>query len=101
MSYNPDHNTKVSMLISNGVVLAVGTIMVTLFLNVQKDSGIALSVVAQHGEELNGIRSQLQLIQESLRERTEDRYKATDAQRDLKYIERRLDIIEETISEHH
>ena len=101
MAYNPDHNTKVSMMISNGVVLAVGTIMVTLFLNVGKDASVALQVVAQHGDELLGLRTEIQLLREAMRDMTTDRYKGADAERDMQYINRRLEKIEETIEEHH
>lgn len=101
MAYNPDHNTKVSMLISNGVVLAVGTILVTLFLNLSKDSSIALNVVAQHGEELLGLRQEIALLRDAMRDSTADRYKGADAERDMKYIQRRLDDMEERMKNFH
>ena len=100
MAYNPDHNTKVSMLISNGVVLAVGTIMVTLFLNVQASSSIALDVVKQHGEELLGLRQEISLLRDAMRDQTEDRYKGKDAERDMTYIQRRLDALEKSFEKH-
>ena len=101
MAFNPDHNTKISLLISNGVVLAVGTIMVTLFLNVSGDAKLALTVAGQHGEEMLAVRQEMALLRGALRDSTDDRYKGRDAERDMQYIAKRLEQIEKRISTFH
>ena len=60
-------------------------------MNLSKDSSIALNVVAQHGEELLGLRQEISLLRDAMRDSTADRYKGADAERDMKYIQRRLD----------
>ena len=99
-AFHPDHNTKVSLLISNGVVLAVGTIMVTLFLNVQKDANISLEVVKQHGSELLAIRESITALRQTITSNTADRYKGADAARDMLYVQRELTQLHKEFDEH-
>lgn len=96
---NGNGNIKTTMVISSGVLLALATVMVNLFLAVQRDASVALNVVEQHGAELVAVRQELALLRDSMRDMTADRYKGADAKRDLGYLTQRLDRIDEDIKE--
>ena len=71
-----------------------------LLLTVQKDASIALDVAKQHGQELLLLHSELRIIEEDIRARTQLRYTSKDAERDLRYIQKDLDACLLTIKEH-
>ena len=91
---------KVLSGVSIGALVALGLLFVNLAVGVSKDAQIAISVAEQHGQELLAIRSEIMLIRDDLRDRTNDRYHARDAARDLKYLDKRLTKIEEILDDH-
>ena len=71
-----------------------------LMLQVQKDAAIALDVAKQHGQELLLIRSEMQVLQGDVKDRTKLRYMSTDASRDHRYIQKDINSCMEVITEH-
>lgn len=69
-------------------------------LTISNNASIALDVARQHGEELNELRIFQSSIRQELNERTQDRYTALEASRDMAFIERRLKEIESKLDEH-
>ena len=85
----------------SGLLVIVTTLMINLFIGVSKDAQIAIGVAAQHGDEINGLRTELQLVRETLREGTADRYRAAEAARDQAYLEKRIEMLEKELAKHH
>ena len=101
---NGNGNIKTTMVISSGVLIAVGTIVVNLFLGVSREAAIAIEVAKQHGEEFVAVRQELSLLRDSMRDATVDRYKGKDAERDIGYLNNRITALEkqiEKLEQHH
>jgi len=78
-----------------------GLALLTAFLlTISNNASIALDVARQHGEELNEIRILQQAFRTELMDRTADRYTAIDAARDMAFLERRLQELEDKIIDH-
>ena len=88
--------TLATFLASTGIlgILAAG------MLSVASDARIAIQVAEQHGQEILLIRGELNALREELRERTRDRFTSTDARQFNKYMEDRLDRIEDSLDGH-
>lgn len=90
-----EKHIKTILAASGGSVLALLTLVLNLFVNVQKDAQIALDVAKQHGQELLEIRAEISLLRSDLRENTRDRYHREEAERDMAFLERRIEALEE------
>lgn len=80
--------------LATAAALALLTLMLNLLVGVSRDAQIALDVAAQHGQEINIVRAELSSLRTEMSERTADRYRAQDAERDLRYLERRIEALE-------
>ena len=91
---NGDGNGKNgSQWVSRWIVGGGGLLAVVLAfaVNVAKDAQIALDVAAQHGQEILILHSEVQALEEEVRDRTRNRYTSKDAERDIGYLRRDLD----------
>lgn len=83
-----------------GLAGGIGSIFFAFAVNLSKDAQIALDVAKQHGEELLLLNSEIKALRIEISQRTHMRYTSDDAQRDMKYVERRLGQIEAEITSH-
>ena len=78
-----------------GGLLALMTVVLNMFVSVQKDAEIALDVARQHGQELLEVRAELTAIRQTLERKTVDRYYRQEAEREHTRLEQRLSKVEE------
>jgi hypothetical protein len=96
-----DDETKQKLRYWRGGVLGGISILVGFMLTVSNNANIAISVAEQHGNELNNVRADIAALRVEISNRTQDRYTAIDAERDLRFVERRLKEIEEKMDREH
>ena len=89
-----DSSKPWQLVVGGGSAMAI---VVALLLNTSKDAQVAISVAEQHGAELLEVRTELSYLRKYITDRTQSRYTATDAARDLKYIQKELEHIEESV----
>lgn len=82
------------LVLGGGGVVAV---MLALLLTVAKDASIAISVAEQHGQELLEVRAEITSLRKHIADRTRSRYTAEDAEKDMRFIQKELQHIEENI----
>jgi len=76
------------------------TVVLAFSVNVAKDARIAIDVARQHGEEMLLLNAQIQALAQDVRDRTQLRYTSKDAERDLDYIKRDLQICADWRADH-
>jgi type II secretory pathway component PulK len=93
---NNNGKTFATFLASTGIlsILAAG------MLSVASDARIAIQVAEQHGQEILLLRGELNALREELRERTRERYTESDHLQFQKYIEERIERIEQSVDKH-
>jgi len=92
-----DNNTQTWTL-----VLPVGalTLLGALMLSVSNEAAISLKLSEQHGESILLLREEVRLLRVDINNRTQDRYMAKDAERDLGYIKDDIAEIKLAVKEH-
>jgi hypothetical protein len=91
---NGGNGTGVKWLVSTLVGTGIVGLIIAGAMSVAQDARIAISVAEQHGQELLLLRGEIISLRQEMQSRTRDRYTSDDADRDMEYIERRLNDIE-------
>ncbi|UCE39332.1 MAG: hypothetical protein JSW00_08965 [Thermoplasmata archaeon] len=78
-------------------MLALMTLVLNMFVSVQKDAEIALDVARQHGQELLEVRASITQIREELSRKTVDRYYRQEAEREHARLEKEIKELEEIV----
>lgn len=88
---NGSSRAVIGFIVGSGImgVIAAG------MLAVANDARIAINVAEQHGEEILILRGEIVSLRDELRERTRSRYTERDHEQFAKYMEQRLQQIEE------
>ena len=85
------------------LVLPVGalTLLGALMLSVSNEAAVGLKLAEQHGESILLLREEVRLLRLEIKDRTDDRYTTSDAERDLQYIRQEIAEIKQAIRDAH
>lgn len=85
------------------LVLPVGalTLLGALLLSVSNEAAVGLKLSEQHGESILLLREEVRLLRLEVKDRTIERYTASDAERDLAYIRSDIAELKQAVRDYH